>query len=168
MPSFTRFPRRRRRPDLGPLLQVPAFRHLAPRQLAKMAPHTDRLRLPAGRVVIRAGEPARELVVIVAGEATIEPPPRRPVAALGPGAQIGGWELVCNERHAATIVARSDLEVVVVHGRAVRWAQYEGVASLDLQARAPSRGGHSAGSLRPLASRADSEPRRAREVGAPA
>jgi hypothetical protein len=49
-------------------------------------------------------------------------------AALRPGDDIGGRELARRERHAATVVAATALEVVVVNGPAVRWAYAEGIA----------------------------------------
>jgi hypothetical protein len=136
MLSFTRSDRRRRRPDVGPLLQVPAFRHCTPRQLAEMAPHTDRLRLSPGRTLVRAGDRGRELVVVVAGEAAVIRGGRQ-VAVLTPGAQIGGRETLRHERHDATVVATSDLEVVVVNGPAVRWAHQECASGLAPQASRP-------------------------------
>jgi CRP-like cAMP-binding protein len=121
--------RRRPRPDISFLLRVPALAHADPRHLAELAPHTDRLRLPPGRAVVRAGATARELVVVLAGEAAVLHPDGT-WAVLGPGAEIGGCELLSHERHAATVVATSALDVVVVNGPAVRWAYAEGIARL--------------------------------------
>jgi hypothetical protein len=42
------------------------------------------------------------------------------------GDEIGAGELVRDQRHAATVVATGDVEVVVVNGPAARWALREG------------------------------------------
>src|SRR5918994_7449771 len=90
--TFPRITHRRRRPDVGSLLLVPAFTHGHPRRLAELAPHTDRLRLPPGRTLVQAGATARELIVVLAGEAAVlHPDGTRTV--LRPGAEIGGHEL---------------------------------------------------------------------------
>lgn len=117
---------RRQRQDIAPLLAIPAFGDVDPRRLAELAPHTDSLRLPRGRTLARAGRTARELIIIVAGEATVLHRDGR-TAVLHAGAQIGGGEVVHNERHAATVVAASEVEVVVVNGPAVVWANRQGL-----------------------------------------
>jgi len=123
-------PRRRRRgPDIAPLLQIPSLAHADPRQLVRMVPHTSSLRLPPGRALVKAGETARELIVILSGEAITEGPGDR-LVVLGPGAEIGGREALRHERHAATVVATTPLDVVVVDGPSLRWAHAEGVARL--------------------------------------
>jgi CRP-like cAMP-binding protein len=92
-----------------------------------MARHSDRLHVPPGRTLVRAGETARELIVIVAGEATVR---RRDgtTARLRAGDEIGGREVLRRERHADTVVAASPIEAVVVNGPAVRWAHQVGAA----------------------------------------
>jgi hypothetical protein len=141
--TFPRITRSRRQPDVSSLLRVPAFAHGDPRRLAEMAPHTDTLRLPPGRTVVRAGATARELIVVLAGEAAVVRPDGSG-AVLRPGAEIGLCELLMHERHAATVVATSALEVVVVNGPAVRWAQAEGIAQLaPLTSTSASRPGAS-------------------------
>jgi CRP-like cAMP-binding protein len=105
---------------------VPALDGADPRQLAALVAHTDRLRLPPGRVLALAGATARELVVLIEGEAVV----------LGPGGsrtfvgadtEIGFPEVLTHERHAATVMTVSDVEVVVVAGPAIRWAHLEGL-----------------------------------------
>lgn len=127
LPDIIRSVRRRRRPDIGLLLRVPTLAHADPVVLAQLAPHTDRLRLPPGRTVVRAGATARELIAVLAGEAVVLRADGTRTA-LRPGAELGGHELARSERHAATVVATSALEVVVVNGPAVRWAFAEGIA----------------------------------------
>ncbi len=138
-----RFTPRRRQPDVGAILRVPAFAHGDPERLAALAPHTDSLRLPPGRTVVRAGATARELIVVLAGEAAVLRADGTR-AVMRPGAEIGLCELLMGERHAATVVATSALDVVVVNGPAVRWAHAEGLARLAPPApRSTSRPGAS-------------------------
>jgi len=121
---------RRRRPDVGPLLDVAALADAGPSRLVDLAPHADRLRLPAGRTLARAGATARELVVVVSGQAARLSDDGRP-ALLPPGAEIGGHEVVERRPHAATVVSLTDVEVVVVNGPTVRWAHDEGLLRLS-------------------------------------
>lgn len=123
-------PSRRRRRDVGPLLDVPALRDAGRRRLADLAPHADRLRLPAGRMIARAGDAARELTVVVAGQAAPLSQDGR-TAVLSAGTEIGGHEVVDRRPHPATVVSLTDVEVVVVSGPAVLWAHREGLLRLS-------------------------------------
>ena len=121
--------RRRRHQDVEALLAVLGLRGADRRRLAELAPYTDRLRLPPGRALAHAGRTARELIVIVAGEAAVLDGDG--VAdVLHAGARIGGDEVLRNERHAATVVTASEVEVVVLNGPAVLWAHREGLVAI--------------------------------------
>jgi Cyclic nucleotide-binding domain len=124
---------RRRRPDLGALRAVPALRDADPRLLAELAPHADRLRLPPGRVLARGGHTARELIVIVSGRAALLSQDGR-TGIVSAGAQIGGDEVVGRCPHPATVVALTDVEVVVITAPAVLWANRAGLLPVS-QAR---------------------------------
>lgn len=126
MASIHRLLPTRRRPDVDLVRQVPWLRDARDRVLADLAPHADRLRLPAGRVVARAGERARELVVILAGRATLRRDGHPPLT-LGAGTEIGLAEVLHGGPHAGTVIARSDLDVIVVNAPAVRGAQAAGI-----------------------------------------
>jgi CRP-like cAMP-binding protein len=119
-----------RRRDIGPLLDVPALRDAGRRSLADLAPHADRVRLPAGRTIARAGDTARELTAVVAGQAALLSRDGR-TAVLSAGAEIGGREVVDRRPHSGTVVSLTDVEVVVVRGPAVLWAQREGLLRLS-------------------------------------
>jgi Cyclic nucleotide-binding domain len=127
---------RRRRRDTGPLRRAAAFADADPGALADLAPSADVLRLPRGLRLAEAGTTARELVVVLAGEAVAITPDGARVA-LGPGAEVGGRETLAGERHAATVVATSAVEVLVVDGRALRWAAAEGAVRLAPAPEAP-------------------------------
>jgi Cyclic nucleotide-binding domain len=146
IPSFIRSRHRSgRRPDVGPLLRAEAFAHADHRRLADLAPHVDVLRLRPGETLASAGVMARELVIVLSGEAAaVHTDGRR--STLRPGAEVGGAELLAGGRHVATVVAVSEIEVLVVNGPAARAAHAEGTARFG----------------RPLASRL--RPRRAERV----
>lgn len=125
LPPFPR-PFARSQPALGPVALVPVLDGADPRQLAELVPHTDRLRLPPGRVLALAGATARELVVIVSGEAVV-------LGAgggrtfVGADTEIGFPQVLTHERHTATVMTVSEVEVVVIAGPAIRWAHLEGL-----------------------------------------
>jgi CRP-like cAMP-binding protein len=112
-----------------PLRDVPALAHADRRRLAELAPHADRLRLPAGRTLARAGERARELIVLVAGQAALLSEDGR-TEVLSAGAEIGGQEVVDHLPHSATVLALTDVDVVVLNGPAVLCAHHDGLLHL--------------------------------------
>jgi len=120
---------RRRRPDIGPLRRAAAFADADPRALAALAPRADVLRLPRGRPLAEAGATARELVVVLAGEAVAIAPDGTRVT-LGAGTEVGGREVLAGGRHAVTVMAATAVEVLVVDGPALRWAVAEGAVRL--------------------------------------
>jgi CRP-like cAMP-binding protein len=129
LPRIARIVRRRLPAQVAVLRRAPSLRHADPRRLSALAPHSDRLRLPPGRPVARAGEAARELVVVLAGEAiAVHPDGRR--TTLGPGTELGAPELLARRPTPVTVIAGADLEVLVVNGPAVRWAYAEGLARM--------------------------------------
>lgn len=101
---------------------VALFEGCPRRKLALLARHADRLTLPAGRILSRAGQRADEVVVVLSGDA------QRSDAAndvLGPGSVIGAAPVVFNDTYPDTVSARTELEVLVVNGPAFRWAVQE-------------------------------------------
>jgi CRP-like cAMP-binding protein len=113
--------RARRRPDVALLAEVPPFDRYARTSLAPLIPHADRLRIADGIIIIREGQRARQLVIVVAG-ALLATRGGRPVGALGPGTWVGAQELLTGSAHDCTLVAAEGLEVLVLNGPAYRWA----------------------------------------------
>lgn len=54
------------------LRSIPIFEGLADRQLDQIARLVDEVDVPAGRVLMRQGEPGREMFIIVSGAFTID------------------------------------------------------------------------------------------------
>jgi hypothetical protein len=87
-----------------------------------LAEHTDRLSVPAGSVLAREGELARQFVLVLDGEVTTSGE-SGPTVHQDTGVQIGARELIWSEPYDSTWTALSDLDVLVVNGPAFRWAQ---------------------------------------------
>jgi hypothetical protein len=136
LPRIT-FPSTRPRPDVGPLLRVPALTQADRRRLAELVPSTDVLRLPPGQALVTAGAPAAELIVLLSGQVAVLHPDGTG-AVLRAGTQVGLHELLAYRRHAATVVALTPLEVVVVNAPAVRWAHAEGLVRYAPPATPPT------------------------------
>lgn len=87
-----------------------------------LSEHTDRLCVPAGSVLARQGELARQFVLVLDGEIATSGSDGQ-ITLRDAGVQIGGRELMWDEPYDATWTALSDLDVLVVNGPAFRWAQ---------------------------------------------
>lgn len=109
---------RRRRPA-GVLDGVGPFATCPPPVRRLLAAHTDVLRPEPGAVLARRGAPAREVVVVVAGEVLVDG--CRPLR-LGPGCSFGADEVVAHAPHPATIVAGEGVELRVINAPAFRAA----------------------------------------------
>jgi CRP-like cAMP-binding protein len=110
----------RSRPDVSVLRAAAPFAAYHERELAPLAAHADRLDPRPGTPLARAGEHAREVVVVVEGDAVVMH--GGGVERLGPGSWVGAREVVGGEAHGETVVAGDGLRVVVLPAPAFRWA----------------------------------------------
>ena len=106
---------------IAELSTISPFDRVSERDLRPLSPHVDRLRLPAGAVIAREGEQAREFVAVLSGEVSLLRS-GDPFASIGPGSQIGGDAVLRHGSHDATSRAESEVEVLVLNGPAFRWA----------------------------------------------
>ena len=111
---------RRAAADLS-LLAVAPFAHYSQRAVRPLAEHVDRLRLREGTELVREHQRADEFVVVLSGE-VIAQRDGQEVGRLRAGAHIGATELLQGTRHAHTLLAGCDLDVLVVNGPSFRWA----------------------------------------------
>jgi CRP-like cAMP-binding protein len=111
----------RTRPDLSALAGVAPFDRYDDRALAPLAAHADRLTVPAGTPLALEGRRARQVVVVVAGDAVVTRCGAE-VGRLGPGAWLGARESLAGASHAETVVAGDDLAGLVLPDPAFRWA----------------------------------------------
>ncbi len=97
----------------------PLFQSVPRRRRAEVAQAADRLVIPAGSTVIRQGELAHEFFVILDGTATVMRD-ERPIGVLYAGDFFGEIALVGHPFRTATVVADSDLDVLVMNRRGFR------------------------------------------------
>jgi CRP/FNR family transcriptional regulator, cyclic AMP receptor protein len=113
----------------------PLFQSVPRRRRGEVAQATDRLVIRAGSTVIRQGELAHEFFVILDGTATVIRDGRS-VGVLRTGDFFGEIALVGQPYRTATVVADTDLDVLVMSRRAFRTilSRFPDFASTVLQA----------------------------------
>ncbi len=102
---------------LDHLLQVPLFSSCSRKELAKIARATDEVHVEAGTTLMEQGRPGREAFVIVDGTASVSVGGNE-VALLGPGQHVGELALLDGGPRTATVVATSDMDLLVISQRA--------------------------------------------------
>jgi CRP/FNR family cyclic AMP-dependent transcriptional regulator len=102
--------RRARKPGLE---NIELFSRCTERQLRKITVLMTDLRVPAGRVLARAGEPGEEYFVIVSGSARVVRQGAT-VDILGPGSHYGDVSLLDGGPRIDTVVADTDMELLVL------------------------------------------------------
>jgi CRP-like cAMP-binding protein len=133
--------RNRNRPDTSALRELGLDAVLTRRELEYLARDTDAIDVAAGEPLCRSGAPARQFIGIVDGYVDIvDDDGNRRIA--GPGARIGGIEVLEGRCHVETAVARSACRLVVIFGPALRRAQPSGAVAawLDAVATATATG----------------------------
>jgi CRP/FNR family cyclic AMP-dependent transcriptional regulator len=95
------------------LENVALFSRCTERQLRKISVLMTDLRVPAGRVLTRAGEPGYECFVIVSGSARIVRDGET-IENLGPGSLYGEVSLLDGGPRTETLVANSDMALLVL------------------------------------------------------
>jgi CRP/FNR family cyclic AMP-dependent transcriptional regulator len=108
--------RRSRDPKLERLSQVQLFSACSRRDLSRIAVLCEEIDVPAGRILIRQGDPGREAFVICDGraKATIR---GKGSAKLGPGDCFGEMALLHAAPRSATVTAESDMRLLVLGSR---------------------------------------------------
>ncbi len=105
-----------RRSQLDLLASVPLFAACSQKELQAVAKAAGEVELPAGRVLCEQGSPGHEAFVILDGSAEVSRNDK-PVATLGPGACVGELALLDRGPRTATVVAGTDLTVLVIGTR---------------------------------------------------
>jgi CRP/FNR family cyclic AMP-dependent transcriptional regulator len=104
--------RNRRARKLG-LENIELFSRCTERQLRKITVLMTDLRVPAGQILARTGEPGEEYFVIVAGSARVVRQGAT-VDILGPGSHYGDVSLLDGGPRIDTVVADTDMELLVL------------------------------------------------------
>lgn len=109
---------RRRSEAFGALRSVATFQPLTDEQVRTLARHARLERYTAGERLVRQGDEGRSLFVVRSGEVRVERSevgePARELARLGAGSFFGEASLLTGEPRSASVVASSEVEVVVV------------------------------------------------------
>jgi CRP/FNR family transcriptional regulator, cyclic AMP receptor protein len=108
--------RRSRDPKLDRLAEVQLFSACSKRELERIAALTEEVQAPAGKVLMRQGDPGREAFVILDGtaRATVR---GKSSTKMGPGACFGEMALLHSAPRSATVTAESDMRLVVLSSR---------------------------------------------------
>jgi CRP/FNR family cyclic AMP-dependent transcriptional regulator len=95
---------------------VPMFATASKKDLKTIAANAERVTVPAGRVLAEQGQTGREAFVIVKGKARVLRNGRK-IATLGPGQIFGELSLLDRAPRNATVVADTDMELLVLGQR---------------------------------------------------
>lgn len=108
--------RKARDPKVERLSQVQLFSACSKRDLSRIAALTEEIEVPAGRVLMRQGDPGREAFVIADGRAKVTIRGKRSTK-LGPGECFGEMALLYSAPRSATVTAESDMRLLVLGSR---------------------------------------------------
>jgi CRP-like cAMP-binding protein len=101
---------------LDHLAQVPLFSTCSRRDLQKLGRASDEIAVRAGKVLVQEGKPGHEFFLIEHGTAEVRRKNRK-VATLGKGDFFGELSLLDRSPRSATVVAQSDMTLVVLGQR---------------------------------------------------
>src|SRR4051794_38435750 len=98
------------------LSRIPLFTGMNTRDLQKIARASDEIVVPGGHTLVDQGQAGREAFVIMDGSASVRRNGRK-VATLGPGSVVGELSLLDHGPRTATVVADTDLRLLVIDQR---------------------------------------------------
>jgi CRP-like cAMP-binding protein len=101
---------------LDHLAQVPLFSTCSRKDLQKLGKASDEIEVKAGKVLVEEGRPGHEFFLIEDGTAEVRRKNRK-VATLGRGQFFGELSLLDRGPRSATVVANTDMTLVVLGQR---------------------------------------------------
>jgi len=101
---------------LDHLARVPLFSACSKKELQTIARASDEVRVPAGKVLVEEGRPGHEFFLILDGKASVKRGKKK-IADLGPGQYFGEMALLDRGPRSATVVADTDMDVLVLGQR---------------------------------------------------
>jgi CRP/FNR family transcriptional regulator, cyclic AMP receptor protein len=101
---------------LDHLAQVPLFSTCSRKDLQKLGKASDEIAVTAGKVLVEEGRPGHEFFLIEDGTAEVRRKNRK-VATLGRGQFFGELSLLDRGPRSATVVAETDMTLVVLGQR---------------------------------------------------
>jgi CRP-like cAMP-binding protein len=115
-PARRRVSKLGRDPKIERLSHVSLFSGLSRRNLARIASLTVEVEVPAGRVLMRQGDPGHEAFVIEGGTARASIRGRKS-RKMGPGDVFGEMALLHQAPRSATVTAETDMHLLVLNSR---------------------------------------------------
>lgn len=104
---------------LGAVQSIPLFSTCNTRELREVAQLGTPIRMAGGTTIAKEGSSGRELLLVLSGEATCRAKGRK-LARFGPGDFFGEMSLLDQGLRSATVVADSDMELLVLDSREFR------------------------------------------------
>ena len=101
---------------LDHLARVPLFSACSKKELQTIARASDDVRVPAGKVLVEEGRPGHEFFLILDGKASVKRGKKK-IADLGPGQYFGEMAMLDRGPRSATVVADTDMDVLVLGQR---------------------------------------------------
>jgi len=101
------------------LAKIPLFEHLSAKQLAAVDGLVTTMDVASGRELIRQGEPGREFVLVVDGEAEVSRD-GEVIATRGPGTFFGETALLLDQPRNASVVAKTAMSIEVIDRKAFK------------------------------------------------
>ncbi len=112
-------PRTSRQEALDAVRSIPIFSACNTRELREVTRLGTQVRISAGTTIAKEGSSGRELLVVLSGTATCRAKGKR-LARFGPGDFFGEMSLLDHGPRSATVVADSDMELLVLDSREFR------------------------------------------------
>jgi len=103
-------------PKVDLLRSIPLFEGLGERELEQIARLVDEVDVPAGRVLMRQGEPGSEMFIIVSGSFTIDRN-GNVIRECGAGAALGEMAILSEGPRSATVTANEPGRLLAVGHR---------------------------------------------------
>lgn len=101
---------------LARLSEVSLFRALSAKDLQVLGRSTDTVGVPAGKTLVKEGEPGREFFVILSGEVSVTVDGKE-VAVLREGQWFGELALIDPAPRDATVVTLTPCELMIIESR---------------------------------------------------
>src|SRR4029077_2190182 len=101
---------------LDHLARVPLFSACSKKELQTIARASDDVGVAAGKTLVEEGKPGHEFFLILDGNASVKRG-KREIAKLGPGQYFGELALLDRGPRSASVIARDDMEVLVLGQR---------------------------------------------------
>lgn len=107
---------KRKDSKLEHLSRVPLFSALNQAELRTVGRLSDVVHYPEGKVICEEGSTGREFFLVIDGKAAVKKG-KRTVATVGPGSYFGELSILDGAPRSATVVASSDMNLLVLEQR---------------------------------------------------